>query len=223
MSKKKTNNKKSKSVTEKKGFSNSVAPTVSSSVDYSASREIFSGRCREELFADSFDQEELRTRNVVEFAKFSFELEEKREQSLINQSSQMLTAFSVASAALLMTAPIILEHTCVQKNKILLLVGGALTFLLASMILAMVSQWRFKYKTMMNGDEFLKKISANKSCHVYQMHYNYQWIDQLTEIQDSKKKNNDKRRLLISYSMGVFFFAILELLVGFITLYFTRL
>ena len=34
--------------------------------------------------------------NIVQFGKFSYELEDKREQSLINQSNQMLTAFDPA-------------------------------------------------------------------------------------------------------------------------------
>ena len=53
---------------------------------------------------DSREQTALRLKNVVEFAQFSYELEDKREQSLITQSGQMLTAFSVTSAALLMAS-----------------------------------------------------------------------------------------------------------------------
>ena len=155
----------------------------------------------------SQEQVHLRAKNMVEFAKFSYELEEKREQSLIEQSSQMLTAFSVASAALLMAVPIILEYTCIAKRKILLSAGLVLLFMLISMVLAVISQWRFKYKTMMNGDELLQKIEADANDHVYQAQYDYQWIDQLKEIQESKKKNNDKRYRLIHASMVFFFVA----------------
>ena len=41
------------------------------------------------------DLDALRMKNVFEFGKFSFELEEKREQGILNQSGQMLTAFSL--------------------------------------------------------------------------------------------------------------------------------
>ena len=47
------------------------------------------------------------TENVLELSKLSYEAEEKREQSLINQSSQMATAFSFISAVILMLFPII--------------------------------------------------------------------------------------------------------------------
>lgn len=152
-------------------------------------------------------------KNIVEFAKFSYELEDKREKSLIDQSGQMLTAFSVTSAALLMAIPILIEHTDVPKHMILTSAGIVLVFMIISMVLAVVSQWRFKYATMMNGEELLQRIEADKIYHLYQPQYDYQWVDQLKVIQESKKKNNDKRCLLISASMIVFFIAVASLII----------
>ena len=163
---------------------------------------------------DSIEQVELRTKNIVEFAKFSFTLEETREQSLLNQSSHMITAFSVTSAALLMAVPIILEHTSKPKHSIILLSAGiviALTVL--SMVLAVISQWRFEYKTMITGEEIRKIIEDDKASYVYQAQYDYQWIDQLSIIQDRKKQNDDKRYRLINASMIVFLLAIISLFV----------
>ena len=157
---------------------------------------------------DTFDQFLLRTENARDFAKFSFEQEEKREQSLLSQSGRMLTALSVLSAALTVFVRILLENTDGLKFKILLSAGLVLLLLLGSMVLAVISQWRFKYLTMLNGKEFFKKIEEDKRRHVYQSQYNYQWIDQLSRIQESKKANNDKRFRLIHASMIVFFVAI---------------
>ena len=81
------------------------------------------------------------------------------------------------------------------------------------MVFAMVSQWRFKYVTMMNGEELLQKIEADKTHHVYQPQYDYQWVNQLTVIQNSKKKNNDKRYILINISMIAFFAAVTALVI----------
>ncbi len=161
----------------------------------------------------SVEQITLRLKNIVEFAKFSYELEDKREQSLINQSGQMLTAFSVASAALLMAVPIILEHTCVSKQLVLVSAGITLALMVLSMVFAVISQWRFQYTTMMTGEELLQKVEADMDNHVYQSQYDYQWIDQLKEIQVSKKKNNDKRYRLIHASMIVFFAAVTNLII----------
>ena len=162
---------------------------------------------------DSREQTALRLKNVVEFAQFSYELEDKREQSLITQSGQMLTAFSVTSAALLMAIPILIEHTDINKHMVLTTAVIVLALMIISMVFAMVSQWRFKYITMMNGEELLQKIEADKSHHLFQPQYDYQWVDQLKAIQDSKKKNNDKRYLLIHASMIVFFAAVATLVI----------
>lgn len=156
----------------------------------------------------SIEQETLRMENVAEFARFSFKLEEKREQSVVNQAGQMLMAFSVTSAALLLATQILLDHTNTPSYMILLSVGIVLVFLLASMVLAVISQWRFKYITMFNGKELLQKIESDINCHTFQPQYDYQWIDQLSTIQASKKKNNDKRCNLIIASMIVFFAAV---------------
>ena len=160
---------------------------------------------------DSREQTALRLKNVVEFAQFSYELEDKREQSLITQSGQMLTAFSVTSAALLMAIPILIEHTDINKHMVLTTAVIVLALMIISMVFAMVSQWRFKYVTMMNGEELLQKIEADKTHHVYQPQYDYQWVNQLTVIQNSKKKNNDKRYILINISMIAFFAAVAAL------------
>lgn len=153
----------------------------------------------------------LRLKNVVDFAKFSFELEEKREQSLINQSGQMLTAFSVVSAAILMAVPILIDCTSVSDRIILISAGVTLAPMLLSMALALLSRWRFSYVTMVTGQELLQKIEANANNHVFQYQYDYQWLDQLANIQKSKKKNNDIRGILIYASMIVFFYAVASL------------
>lgn len=156
----------------------------------------------------SIEQETLRMKNVAEFAKFSFELEEKREQSVINQAGQMLMAFSVTSVAELMAVPILIEHTNLPDCMILFSSGLILTFLLASMTLAIISQWRFHYKTMFNGKELLQRVEADVYRHAFQPQYDFQWILQLSAIQESKKKNNDIRCNLIQASMIAFFVAV---------------
>ena len=153
----------------------------------------------------------LRLKNVVDFAKFSFELEEKREQGLVNQSGQMLTAFSVVSAAILMAVQILIDCEIVSKRIILISAGVTLAPMFLSMALALLSRWRFSYVTMITGQELLQKIEANANNHVYQYQYDYQWLDQLANIQNSKKKNNDIRGILIYASMIVFFYAVASL------------
>lgn len=166
----------------------------------------------DEYDPQSAEQISLRLKNIVEFAKFSYELEEKRERSLINQSGQMLTAFSVVSATLLMGVPLLIDHTYIPKNMILKSAGISLALMLISMVIAVISQWRFKYVTMMTGEELLQKVESDMNHHVYQSQYDYQWVDQLKEIQVSKKENNDKRYRLIHASMIFYFAAVVSLI-----------
>lgn len=152
----------------------------------------------------SEEQVSLRLKNVAEFARFSFELEEKREQSVVHQTGQMLTAFSVTSAVVLMLVPLLLEHTCLPNRLILFSAGVALALILAGMAFAVCSQWRFKYETMLDGKKLLQKIEEAKEKHMRQFQYDYQWIDQLEKIQVSKMENDDKRCSLIRKAMLIF-------------------
>ena len=61
----------------------------------------------------ALEETSLRLKNVVELGKYSFDLEEKREQSLISQSGQILTAISLFSAGILMALPILLTYTSI--------------------------------------------------------------------------------------------------------------
>lgn len=159
------------------------------------------------------EQDPLCNQNVALYAKFSYELEEKREQSLIKQSSQMLTAFSVTFGALSVAARTLIERAIFPEHKIFLLVGAVLLLLLGSMILAMISQWRYKYITLENGMVILSKLKKERRKFVCQANYDYQWIGMLTRIQESKKKNNDRRYRLIHASMIVFLVAIGSLVI----------
>ena len=49
-------------------------------------------------------------RHIKELSALKYEAEEKREQNLIQQSSQMQTVFSFMTAAIFMAVPICIEH-----------------------------------------------------------------------------------------------------------------
>ena len=103
---------------------------------------------------DEQDPEALRMKNVREFGLFSFELEEKREQSILNQAGQMLTAFSLFSAAILMALPLVADYTNVPDGQAFCLAVVVLAPLIASLVLAILAQWRFKYQAIKNAEEF---------------------------------------------------------------------
>ena len=158
--------------------------------------------------SDKCEKENLKMKNVVDFGKFSYELECQRENSLIGQSGNMLTAFSIYTAALYMIVPIVIEHFKNLTYGILLSVGIVSVLLIASLVLALISQWRFKYKTMLDIDVFYNYIDKENDLYKTQADYDYQWKHQLAPIQQSKKINNDKRVKLIVASMITFLCAI---------------
>ena len=89
---------------------------------------------------------DLKMKNIKEFGLFSYEMECKREESLIEQSGKMMTAFSIYTASLYVLVQIMLDCFRYLKNEILLATGIISICLIASLVLAVISQWRYKYK-----------------------------------------------------------------------------
>lgn len=162
----------------------------------------------------------LMMKNIVQLGKFSYELEEKREQSLISQSSNMLTAFSVFSVVLFVAIPIIIDNTSVNVNQLLLCSMVISLFLITSLVLAVLSQWRYKYQTMTDINDFYNIVNGEHQNYQTQVQFDMQWKEQLFQIQTSKKKNNDKRSKLIIASMILFLLSILTVIISAFLLYF---
>ena len=163
---------------------------------------------------DEQDPEALRMRNVREFGLFSFELEEKREQSILNQAGQMLTAFSLFSAAILMALPLVADYTNVPDGQAFCLAVVVLAPLIASLVLAILAQWRFKYQAIKNAEEFETELYRKRDEYKEQYAYDCQWVYQLAAVQKSKKKNNDRRSHLVRASMICFLVSVGILVVG---------
>lgn len=163
---------------------------------------------------DEQDLEALRMRNVRELGLFSFELEEKREQSILNQAGQMLTAFSLFSAAILMSYPLVADYTNVPDGQAFCLSFVVLIPLIVSLVLAILAQWRFKYETMKDADILESEIRRNQKDYKGQADYDSQWLSQLTAVQRSKTANNDKRVKLIKASMICFLVSVCILVIG---------
>ena len=168
----------------------------------------------EEKIVDKEDEKALRMEYAKELGKFSLELEEKREQSILNQSGQMLTAFSLFSAAILMAVPIVIEHSNIPAHQVMYLAELAFIPLIISLALAIIAQWRFRYQTMLNATEFENCLYRNREEYQERADYDWQWICQLSDVQKSKKANNDKRVLLVKLSMALFLASVGMLVIG---------
>lgn len=104
------------------------------------------------------------TDNAFEYAKLAYEQEEKREDSLVNQATQMTTYFSFVSVLVLMIIPLIVFKGSTISHKYIAIVSViSLTLLFASMILAVIAQWRFKYQSLSSPLTTFNHIIENPS------------------------------------------------------------
>ena len=152
--------------------------------------------------------------NARELSMLSFEFEEKREQSLISQSSQMLTAFSIISAVLLMLAPILINSTLIPCQYILICLGITLSLLVVSMVIALFVQWRYKYKALPSPISIYSHMIENLEFFKTEAQRSKSWIETIDLTWQSKHRLNDRRRILITISMIVFFCAIASTLIS---------
>lgn len=148
---------------------------------------------------DEINQVEFIMKNIVDFGKFSYNLQEKREESLINQSGKMLTAYPVTMAILTWLIP----KTAVVSMYILFF---GLTL---SLIFAILAGWRFKHRRMPGIDSFFEDVENNMEKYENQYQFNAQWKNQISLLHESKKRNNDKRAIFILMSMTSFICSII--------------
>ena len=168
---------------------------------------------RDEMFKNRKGNYSLALTNIVQLGKYSLGLEQNRRDSVIKQAGDMLTAFSVFSAALLMAVPIILEHTNINHRKLMLCIGIAFIPLTASLVTAILAQWRYKYQLMQDAKTLKEYVYKNIDLYKGQEQYDLLWIDQLTQIHESIEKNNDRRVKFLVASIICFLIAI-GILVG---------
>lgn len=142
--------------------------------------------------------------NVVQLGRYSFEMEQRRGESIIKQAGEMLTAFSVFSAALLMAIPLLINYTPVNPTKLLTWIGAATVPLIISLCTAIIAQWRFKYQGMINAEEFQKTIFNSIKQYRSQDQYDMQWVYQLSSMHRSIEKINNLRVVFVKISMACF-------------------
>lgn len=158
-------------------------------------------------------------KHIKELAYLKYEAEEKREQNLIQQSCQLQTAFSFMTAAIFMAVPICIEYRGVLSLKFFLISTSVIVaFLLASLLLASIAQWRWKTKAFPNIQSIKEAVINSKEWE--KLCIEYHQIDQLVtlmgEVQAKKTELNDKRVKLIMASMICFYASVITIIVFFV-------
>lgn len=131
---------------------------------------------------------------IVEFGRYSYGQQEKREESLLNQSSRMLTACSVTAAI----------FSNIILNSINIFKIAALVSLLVSLVFAVMAGWRFKTGWMASIDSFYDDVYNNNEKYEEQYQFDYQWKHQISMLHKDKERINDIRTRYILFSMCAF-------------------
>jgi Flp pilus assembly protein TadB len=156
-------------------------------------------------------------KHVKEIAQMKYDNELRREDSLIQQSGHMQTAFSFMTAALFMAAPVIVDNRGKLSFCFLLAVFSTIVAaLLASLILASLVQWRYKKKDIDNVSEIEKDVAKNWEYSKTEAQQLKRWVMLMGELQQSKAVLNERRVKFIMASMISFFVSIAFVIIWFI-------
>ncbi|MDO4486388.1 MAG: hypothetical protein Q4C46_07340 [Bacillota bacterium] len=160
------------------------------------------------------NSEENKTANelyayVKEFALLKLENETKREDSLIQQSANMQTAFSFTTAALLMVATIAAEYRGAMSLEFLLLAFSTITTLmLVSLVFASMAQNRQLNTTFPDIEVFTQQIEDKYTDYLTSAQRDKAIAELIGKVQKSKDEINDKRVKRIRWSMRFFYSAL---------------
>lgn len=161
-------------------------------------------------------QNEL-TDHIKELAVLKYENELRREDSLINQASQMQTAFSFTTAALFMVAAIAVEYRKPWSYNFLLVVFSTITIaLIISLFFATLAQRRLEREDFNHIEEIKSFVIENYEESLSKAQRNMQWIDMVGKVEKDLARTNDNKVVLIKWSMRWFYIALLLVLIWFI-------
>lgn len=141
---------------------------------------------------------EMMLKNVRDFGEISYNLEKEREKSIMDQSGWIFTAFSIFFA--------VFSFQIFKMPKIsIALIFSVFT---VSLLLATISKHRYVYDSIQSGDMFYKRVCDKSELYQTQDQFDYQIMMQFSQVQKSKRKNNDKRVRYLMGSMLSFVFGI---------------
>lgn len=149
-----------------------------------------------------------RERFLMENVRYAYELETKREHSIIEQTGRMLVYQSLFTAALYAALPSVLDFF--ERNwratMIVWLFSVVVTVLtVLGLGVTLAAQGRYEYRTLPDVDEtkqFVGKLAGSISYEQIVCTYNEKYI---TDMYKSLEKNNDKRCYLLKRAMILFY------------------
>lgn len=146
---------------------------------------------------------------VKEYALLKLEDETKRYESLIQQASNMQTAFAFSTATLFMIAPIAIENRGNMTLEYLLIVFSSITALLMlSLFFASLAQRRGELESLADVATFEQFVEDNYESYLSKAQQAKAIAEQIGTVQLSASEKNKKMAERIKTSMGFFFAAL---------------
>lgn len=149
------------------------------------------------------------TQFECEYAKIKYESELRREDSIIQQSGNMQTAFSFTTAALFMIAPIAVEYRGVLSLYFFLAAFSSITFvLLISLFAATMAQKRKTQELFPDVEKQIKYIEDNEQYFSTEAQRQKYLAETYSNVQNSLTENNRERIKWVRRSMTSFYIAL---------------
>lgn len=143
---------------------------------------------------------------IADFDKEIYANEERREDSLIQQATNMQTAFSFVSAAVFMVAPIVIEYRGKLPLEFFLIVFALISgLLLACLFCATMAQRRSKRNSFPTAKDFQGLVETDYTDFEAKSQREKYIAETYKELHESLASSNEKRVFWIQWSMRVFF------------------
>ena len=143
---------------------------------------------------------------IADFDKEIYANEECREDSLIQQATNMQTAFSFVSAAVFMLAPIVIEYRGKLPLEFFLIAFALISgLLLACLFCATMAQRRSKRNSFPTAKDFQGLVETDYTDFEAKSQREKYIAETYKELHESLASSNEKRVFWIQWSMRVFF------------------
>lgn len=143
---------------------------------------------------------------IADFDKEIYANEERREDSLIQQATNMQTAFSFVSAAVFMLAPIVIEYRGKLPLEFFLIAFALISgLLLACLFCATMAQRRSKRNSFPTAKDFQGLVETDYTDFEAKSQREKYIAETYKELHESLASSSEKRVFWIQWSMRVFF------------------
>lgn len=152
---------------------------------------------------------EILYKYVKELSNEKYHEEIRREESLIQQSNSMQSAFAFMSAAIMAAADLFVNIKPQISRRFLFIAFGSILFaLLVSLLMASFAQFRVKRHVMLNVEDIEKYIHDNRKLLGSKEQQDKQWVKMISEIDKDVTDANDRRVKLVKLSRYFFYLSI---------------